>query len=61
MNALNRQIRDAARRLGFALCGFAPIEPVAHADFVRQWLADGNAAEHGVPRAWPAPGDSTRG
>lgn len=53
MDALKGRIRDAARRIGFPLCGFARIEPppaavspaaVAHADFVRQWLADGNAA-----------------
>jgi epoxyqueuosine reductase len=42
--SLQRQIRDAARRLGFALCGFARIEPLAHADFVRHWLGRGNAA-----------------
>lgn len=45
MDSLKPRIRDAARRLGFALCGFAPIEPVMHADFLRQWLADGNAAD----------------
>jgi len=38
------QIRTAARRIGFQLCGFARVEPPLHADFVRQWLADGNAA-----------------
>ena len=44
MDALKRQIREAARRIGFPLCGFARIESVPHADFLRQWLADGNAA-----------------
>ena len=36
-------IRRAARELGFALCGFAPMQPPPRADFVRQWLRDGNA------------------
>src|SRR5664279_4278652 len=45
MDSLKHRIRDAARQLGFPLCGFAPIEPVVHADFLRQWLADGNAAD----------------
>jgi epoxyqueuosine reductase len=44
MASIQQQIRDAARRLGFALCGFARIEPVAHADFVRDWLAAGYGA-----------------
>ena len=38
------RIRRAARRIGFTLCGFARLEPVAHAEFLRQWLAAGNAA-----------------
>ncbi|MBI3785206.1 MAG: tRNA epoxyqueuosine(34) reductase QueG [Deltaproteobacteria bacterium] len=41
-------IRDAALRLGFDLCAFAPVVvPPPHAAFVQQWLADGNAA--GMP------------
>jgi len=44
---LQEEIRAAARRLGFALCGFARIAPPLHGDFVRQWLADGNAASMG--------------
>ena len=42
---LKEQIRGAARRLGFPLCGFAQIEPLPHAEFVGRWIADGNAAE----------------
>jgi epoxyqueuosine reductase len=38
------RIRAAARRLGFELCGFAPLGSPPHADFVRRWLDDGNAA-----------------
>jgi len=44
MPPLEQIIRATARRLGFAHCGFARIEPSPHAAFVRQWLADGNAA-----------------
>jgi epoxyqueuosine reductase len=40
---LKAVIRRAARRLGFALCGFAPLQPPAHADFVRSWVRDGHA------------------
>ena len=47
MDPLNSQIRDTARRIGFPLCGFARIESIPHADFLRQWLADGNAASMG--------------
>lgn len=42
---MKEQIRAAARLLGFQLCGFARAARAPHADFVRQWLADGNAAE----------------
>lgn len=41
---LKARIRAEARRLGFGLCGFAPLAPLPHADFVRRWVADGNAA-----------------
>jgi epoxyqueuosine reductase len=41
---LKEDIRAAAQRIGFQLCGFAPAESPSHADFVRDWLADGNAA-----------------
>jgi epoxyqueuosine reductase len=41
---LEGDIRAAARRLGFALCGFARIRRPPHAEFVSRWLADGNAA-----------------
>jgi len=47
MDAFIPHLRDAARRLGFALCGVARVAPIARADFVRQWLADGNAASMG--------------
>ncbi len=44
---LKGEIRTAARRLGFQLCGFARADTVAHADFVRGWIAQGNAAGMG--------------
>lgn len=40
-------IRAAARRLGFERCGFARATVAPHADFVRRWVADGNAATMG--------------
>ncbi len=36
-------IRSAARDLGFAQCGFAPLQPPVHGEFVRSWLAAGHA------------------
>jgi epoxyqueuosine reductase len=36
-------IRREARQLGFTLCGFAPLQPPPHGEFVRAWLKDGNA------------------
>ncbi|MFQ5666446.1 MAG: tRNA epoxyqueuosine(34) reductase QueG [Candidatus Binatia bacterium] len=44
---LQQRIREEARHIGFALCGFVRIEPLAHTDFVRQWLAAGHAAGMG--------------
>lgn len=44
MSQLSDEIRGQARQLGFALCGFARVQPVAHADFLQHWLAEGNAA-----------------
>jgi len=45
---LETSIRAAARRVGFDRCGFARIEPLAtRADFLAQWLAEGNAAGMG--------------
>jgi epoxyqueuosine reductase len=41
---LKEDIRAAARRLGFQLCGFARTDGVPHAAFVREWIAGGNAA-----------------
>jgi len=45
MMAIEQRIRAAARRIGFARCGFARIEPSPHAGFVQRWLAEGNAAD----------------
>ncbi len=47
MDGLKDQIRAAAQRIGFPLCGFARITPVPHAAFLHRWLADGNAAGMG--------------
>ncbi|MFI5398441.1 MAG: tRNA epoxyqueuosine(34) reductase QueG [Candidatus Binatia bacterium] len=44
MDSLKDRIRAEAHRIGFQLCGFARVEAPPHAEFVRQWLADGNAA-----------------
>ena len=40
---LKEDIRAAARRLGFQLCGFARAGVAPHAAYVRQWVAGGNA------------------
>jgi epoxyqueuosine reductase len=40
---LKRRIRDQAQRLGFKLCGFTPLQSPPHGDFVRRWVAEGNA------------------
>ncbi|MBI4516403.1 MAG: tRNA epoxyqueuosine(34) reductase QueG [Deltaproteobacteria bacterium] len=40
---LKQIIRSEARRLGFKLCGFAPVQPPPHGEFVRRWLHDGYA------------------
>jgi epoxyqueuosine reductase len=45
MGEQKEQIRAEALRLGFMLCGFARARVPEHADFVRRWLAEGNAAE----------------
>jgi epoxyqueuosine reductase len=44
MDRLKARIRAAAHHLGFTLCGFARVEPLPHAEFVREWLSAGNAA-----------------
>jgi epoxyqueuosine reductase len=44
MDSLKDRIRAEAHRIGFQLCGFARVEAPPHAEFVRQWLANGNAA-----------------
>ncbi|HEX4793048.1 MAG TPA: tRNA epoxyqueuosine(34) reductase QueG [Humisphaera sp.] len=41
--ALSAKIKDKARELGFDLVGFAPAQRSRHAEYVRQWLADGRA------------------
>ncbi len=42
---LETQVRDRAAQLGFALCGFARVpDALPHADAVRRWMKDGNAA-----------------
>lgn len=43
-NDLKPAIRAAALRRGFALCGFAAVQPPPHADFLHAWLESGNAA-----------------
>jgi epoxyqueuosine reductase len=45
--SLKEDIRAAARRLGFALCGFARADVAPHAAFVREWIAAGNAGGMG--------------
>lgn len=47
MESINDRIRAEACRLGFQLCGFAPVASPPHAAFVRRWLSDGNAAGMG--------------
>jgi len=44
---LEGAIRAAATRQGFALCGFAPLQPIPHARFLEDWIAAGNAAGMG--------------
>ena len=44
LDSLKDHIRAAARRLGFELCGFAPLSSPPHGEFVRRWLDDGHAA-----------------
>lgn len=44
MNQVKERIRAAARRIGFPLCSFAPVQAPPHGVFVERWVADGNAA-----------------
>jgi epoxyqueuosine reductase len=44
MDQLKARVRAAAHQLGFALCGFARVEPLPRGESVRQWLSAGNAA-----------------
>lgn len=46
-DALKAEIRAEALRRGFVLCGFAPLQPPPHAEFLQRWLAEGNAAGMG--------------
>lgn len=55
MEALEARIRAQAHVLGFALCGFARVEPLPHAESVRRWVAAGHAGsmqyiERGLPK-----------
>ncbi len=43
--ALTNRIKDAALRLGFDLVGVAPVQPSAHAESYRKWIADGRHGE----------------
>ena len=43
--AVRAALREEARRLGFASCGFAPAETPAHADAYLAWLRRGHHAE----------------
>jgi epoxyqueuosine reductase len=45
MAALEDQIREHARALGFTLCGFAPLEPLPREQFFADWLARGYAGD----------------
>ncbi|MCE0483031.1 MAG: tRNA epoxyqueuosine(34) reductase QueG [Methylacidiphilales bacterium] len=38
-------IKARARELGFDVCGITSADPARHADFFRQWSADGKAGE----------------
>jgi epoxyqueuosine reductase len=42
---LTKTIKEAAYRLGFALCRILPVQPAPHADFFDQWVATGRAGE----------------
>lgn len=45
MGARRDRLVEAARGLGFARVGATPLGPVARAEFVAAWLAEGRAAE----------------
>jgi epoxyqueuosine reductase len=40
-----RRIKSRAAELGLGLCGITGADPVKHAEFYRQWTADGKAGE----------------
>ena len=44
---MREAIRTAARQLGFQRCRFVRVEELPHADFVRQWVAEGKGGEMG--------------
>jgi epoxyqueuosine reductase len=52
---LKETIRAAARGLGFELCGFARLDALPHAEFVRAWLANGYAGSMGYLERQLAP------
>ncbi|MBC9890578.1 MAG: tRNA epoxyqueuosine(34) reductase QueG, partial [Opitutae bacterium] len=39
--SLTQQCREEALRLGFDLCGFAPIEVKLRKDYFRRWIEEG--------------------
>ncbi len=43
--AISRWVLDEATAEGFALAGIAPAAPSPHADYVRQWIAEGQHGE----------------
>lgn len=45
MHDLKQEIRQAASQLGFSRCRFARCEGLPHAEFVRRWVAEGQAGE----------------
>ncbi len=40
-------VKRVAASLGFERCGIAPAAPIAHADYLREWLAAGRAGSMG--------------
>lgn len=52
MNLENR-IRAKATAAGFSECGFTRLRPLAREDFLRTWLAQGNAGDMHYLARWP--------
>ena len=59
MRADQRRLKDtirlAAQAVGFELCGFARLDALPHAEFVRAWLANGYAGHMGYLERTLAP------